>query len=86
METGDGLQSEAEHFFFFEGFGIIMEKTFNGKLRNLYCLPTTATVAKSRREQLTGHVYALIKKQTQLILWEIYTYMRTRDFKETVVK
>ena len=54
-ETGDGLESGAE-LFFFEGDGIIMEKMLNGELHNLYSLPTTATVGKSRREKLTGHV------------------------------
>ena len=51
METGDGF----EQFFCFEGDGIIMEKMLNGELHNLYYLPTTATVAKSRREKLIGH-------------------------------
>jgi hypothetical protein len=33
-----------------------MEKMLNGELYSLYSLPTTATLAKSRREKLTGHV------------------------------
>ena len=56
METGDGLESGAEQIFCFEGDGIIMEKMLNGEFHNLFSLPTTATVAKSRKEKLTDHV------------------------------
>jgi hypothetical protein len=57
METGDGSESGEQQFFFcFEGDGIIMEKMLHGGLHYLYSLPTTATVSKSRREKLTGHV------------------------------
>lgn len=33
-----------------------MEKMLYGELHYLYSLTTTATVGKSRREKLTGHV------------------------------
>lgn len=56
METGDGLESGVEQFFGFEEDGIIMQKMLNRELHNLYSLPTTATVANSKREKLTGHV------------------------------